>query len=545
MMTRGSVTLRRLWQASLGSLVLLSAGCFGVVEKPADLDCTAEVNFTLCDEGARLVTCIGGVLTVTVCEEDCVSGDGSATCSAAPVLTADGQGGSDDTSAPPVALDTSGPTEADDTSTEEPESDVVEGPLTGCELDNGGCDPMTACGEGPSGIVCGPCPVGYSVDAAGACADACAECEAPTPVCLQGGGCGACQANADCAPGRSCDQATYTCTGCNLFDQTGCGDNQVCTLVYTDGGQSYEGVCSDGNSPPGQPGEYCNPVQCRHGALCQQDIDSLYRCRSLCEPSAQALAPGACGVDEQCIPLMAEVGGALEEEPLGSCRLPCEPFSEAALCPEGYWCSPDIQSPAFNRPDVCVASVGTVGPNAACEPSFVEPETTTCAPDTLCFQGECRVLCDSDLAPCEEGGCNEFADGTGEFVVFSLCQMDCDYDAGTACPDPAQTCIPATVFDEGSEGGTCINTPSDPQWPYDEFETCSEVTGLCAPFSYCIDYAGFPGSTGFQCYELCRFSEGAKNTVNHPDCSRSTALCEDILGAGLGTTSFGVCGHDI
>jgi hypothetical protein len=527
MATLGSLALTRSGQGGLLALVVLCGGCFGAVEKPADLTCDAEADFTLCDEGERLVTCLGGVLTVTVCEGDCVSPDGDASCAGGPA-------GAGDASAEGAADDVV-----------EPADDVGAGPLAGCALDNGGCDPLTICAEGASGIACGPCPVGYAADSDGGCVDSCVECEAPTPVCLQGGGCGACETDADCAPGRSCDQGTHTCTGCNLFDQTGCADNQVCTLVYTDGGQSYEGVCSDGTSPAGLPGDYCNPVQCRHGAICQQDLDMLFRCRALCEPTALPLASGGCSVDEACLPLMAEIDGAYVEESLGSCRVPCEPFSEASSCPEGYWCSPDIQSPSFERPGVCVESVGTLAANASCAPSFVEPAATTCAPDTLCFQGECRVFCDSDLAPCQEGGCSDFADGTGEFVVFSLCQMDCDFDAGTACPDPGQTCIPATVFDEGSEGGTCINTPPDPQWPYAEFETCPSETGLCAPFSYCIDYDGFPGSTGFQCYELCRFSEGAKNTVNHPDCTRSTALCEDILGAGLGTTSFGVCGHDI
>ena len=500
-------------------------GCAGAPDKPADLACFADQSFVRCEEGNRLVVCQDGTLSVSVCDAGCSEDGVSPVCASGPA-------------------DAESPSREDGGAEEAPGDTNESGP-TGCALNNGGCDPLTQCAEGAKGVVCGPCPLGFSGDGQGGCTDACLSCEAPTPFCLEGGGCGACLGDGDCGPGRACDQGTNTCTGCDVFSQTGCADNQVCTLVYSADGESYEGVCSDGVSPSGAPGDYCNPMQCRHGAICQEDLDQLYRCRALCAPEAEPLAMGSCGVDETCIPLTKEVGGVVVEEGLGSCALACDAFSPDSPCPAEMWCVPDHLDPAFERPGTCLPSVGGLEEYAPCAPSFVDPLSTTCAENLLCFGGECRALCDSELAPCPVGGCMDFASADGSYVVLSFCEEACDYDGDVPCEDEGRVCVPATLIDDGAEGGACVNKPADPLWPYAELEPCSETTGLCAPFSYCIKYDGFPGSTGYQCYELCRFSEGPKNTVNHPDCSRKTALCEDILGQALGTTTVGVCGTDI
>ena len=521
----------------VASLMTLT-GCFSTAEKPAELECVGDVSFTRCEGGERLVACVEGELSVTFCEQGCASDSSDASCLSSGELQ-DASARTFDT-----GIDVSSTDENEDTGSPSPDSLLPTEP-SGCAVNNGGCDPLVVCAEGPDGVVCGPCPLGYSGDAQEGCVDLCEACDAPTPLCGEGGGCVACLGDDDCGPGRSCSQDTNTCTGCDVFGQTGCADNQVCTVVYAADGQSYEGVCSDGASPPGLPGEFCNPIQCRHGAICQQDVDQLYRCRALCAKEAAPLAMGSCPLGEACIPLTSEQGGVIVEEAMGSCAIPCEPFDPDMACPDGYWCTPDLLDPALERPGTCVASVGGVQADESCAPLFTDPVGTTCAEGMICLYGECKTFCDSDLAPCTKGGCMDFGSSDESYVAFSLCQVGCDYDGGIPCEDASEVCIPATYLDDGAEGGACINAPTDPNWPYDEFETCSQTTGLCAPFSYCIDWTGFPGSTGYQCYELCRFSEGAKNTTNHPDCTRKTALCEDILGPGLGTTTFGVCGNDI
>jgi hypothetical protein len=42
-----------------------------------------------------------------------------------------------------------------------PKSTAPEPPSDACAESNGGCDPLTICGNGPAGLECGECPAGY------------------------------------------------------------------------------------------------------------------------------------------------------------------------------------------------------------------------------------------------------------------------------------------------------------------------------------------------------------------------------------------------
>jgi hypothetical protein len=91
-----------------------------------------------------------------------------------------------------------------------------------CSTDHGGCDPLTTCSAGPDGIVCGPCPSGYSGDgdtgcvALGACAGVACE---HGGRCLSGDGEYACL----CPQGITGKHCELTFTQLSGADQVFCG----------------------------------------------------------------------------------------------------------------------------------------------------------------------------------------------------------------------------------------------------------------------------------------------------------------------------------
>jgi hypothetical protein len=113
--------------------------------------------------------------------------------------------------------------------------------------------------------------------------------------------------------------------------------------------------------------------------------------------------------------------------------------------------------------------------------------------------------------------------------TLGICRDRCDHDAGTACPDPSETCFPGEVVPTG------VDTCYDLKTPYLEigracpFNTPSREP--CAPMALCV------GSISQRCENVCRTSVGPIGMIGHADCVDPRKTCRQI-SPGL---AYGVC----
>ncbi len=128
------------------------------------------------------------------------------------------------------------------------------GAVRECATNNGGCDPLVTCTEGPTGPVCGECPSGYTGTGDTSCEDI-DECA------TNNGGCDAMTTCTNTSGSRQCGLCPYGYAG---NGDTSCGDIDECEIdnggcdplvacTNTEGGFTC-GACPEGTIGGGESG---------------------------------------------------------------------------------------------------------------------------------------------------------------------------------------------------------------------------------------------------------------------------------------------------
>ena len=136
--------------------------------------------------------------------------------------------------------------------------------IPGCEVDNGGCDPLTVCADTVEGPICGLCPQGFMGDGISGCFDI-NECQYENGGCDELAGCtniigsyfcGECPDGYEGDGYSGCSQIDV----CNV-DNGGCDPIVSCT---SKAGQPVCGSCPDDYSGDGYLG--CQPILSKHAS---------------------------------------------------------------------------------------------------------------------------------------------------------------------------------------------------------------------------------------------------------------------------------------
>jgi len=231
--------------------------------------------------------------------------------------------------------------------------------VSGCETDNGGCDPLTECQDlGAGASLCGPCPAqGY---VAGDGSSACVEidgCKVPVenpcypgvtctdlPPPSDGHTCGACPSGMEgdgtaCAEIDSCDAADYPCAVLPDYDITiGCTDLAApkngflcdnCPIGFKGDGisPSHGGVGCEPTSP-------CASSPCFPGTTCTDE--AAPRTGYVCGPCPDGFEGDARETCTDILECSAEPGPCWAEGDLSSECIETDGGYECGACPEGF-----------------------------------------------------------------------------------------------------------------------------------------------------------------------------------------------------------------
>ncbi|MCK6571290.1 hypothetical protein L6V77_09330 [Myxococcota bacterium] len=214
--------------------------------------------------------------------------------------------------------------------------------------------------------------------------------------------------------------------GCSLGAQTGCEENQFCTVVESaevDGKVVLLNACFDGENGTKLHGEGCTPDDatyfgdCTAGNLCTDVYggrDPI--CNGLCDAGDQS----ACGGPSGCL------FGFFQLEGLGLCFGECDPFGAADQCGDGKKCEPlfyyGLNGGQERILGLCQDAISETVVNTA-EDCTQDEETgaTDCGPGHHCVALEqnappvCLPICDN--APESEHTCPAgFTCMTGTFL---------------------------------------------------------------------------------------------------------------------------------
>lgn len=346
---------------------------------------------------------------------------------------------------------------------------------------------------------------------------------------------GACSTDSDCEPGNQwCTDGT--CVDC---DNSGL----ACFLVCPEGESLYE---RNG----------CHPCECKAVNQCAFDVD--------CGPG-MACVPGqdcigwclvgdpSCCYGNQCWFTCAVDGdckyGVCSD---GYCRsIPCTPYAADPTCGTGRWCLPDY---FVSGSGSCVGSAPVGLPEGAgCSSENWYGE---CVDGSVCVDSLCTRLCDPVAIDNAPGSCLQPENGRMECVAMAFSsEPDEKLAIGFCSPagciynhspggafEPVVACASA---DEVCQPGEIVGLTWDPCRPYanevyplDEFAGCPSGSEyeFCRPGGACFRAED---SEPLQCREFCSGDVApGLGFANHPDCTRTEAVCSPVFGAG---SLVGVC----
>ncbi|MDI1432542.1 outer membrane exchange protein TraA family protein [Polyangium sorediatum] len=319
---------------------------------------------------------------------------------------------------------------------------------------NNGCDAGYYCNEA---ALCAPC------DTDNLCGPSCVKCGADTPFCVNINGnvqCGACDTDADCKGGFTCNPDTKTCDECN--DSSDCPKGAAC----------IENKCEPCATSAECAGASCNC--CPDGANGQQ-----MKCAPL-EPNGNPSCV-ECTTDAEC-------GGGICNLSVGRCQGTLPENNTPTCCGDGC-----VNCTAL---EVIVVN-GTAQPRYPfCLPGPVGTACAECRHDMDCGEGafclsgtctpctrdkRCGLRCDS----C--GGDTPFCSGQNAAAAACVrCVDDAQCGAGSTCDTATHTCTVSTgcMLTCSSEtpycnGTACVACYADSHCPCGG--TCNLSSNTCTP----------------------------------------------------------------
>jgi len=343
------------------------------------------------------------------------------------------------------------------------------------------------------------------------------HCERACDPAASAGQPGSCSGSETCievAEGRG-----YCTTICDPFASTNqCVSGEWCypfhqsTHVYL----GVQGRCVRTGKHPA--GASCTLGECAEGLKCSGEPEPWLGGPTVCRPICHPHAANPCQPGQTCIPDRMQ-GVALD---VGTCHESCTLWQSdgcAAGCGSNEWCAPSYLDPGFGR---CQPAAGQ-GAGESCG------LTKACAAGTLCLcrfedsclsDGRCERLCALSPSGTDPVHClpNEVCAPepvVGGWSTFGTCRAGCDYDAGVACADPDETCVPGELLPHGKD--TCLDVPMS------GCSSTAPVGTACGPTALCL-----ASTLMIRCRSVCRTSLGAFGTINHPDCPDPDSTCVEI-----------------
>jgi hypothetical protein len=380
---------------------------------------------------------------------------------------------------------------------------------------------------------------------------------------------------------------------CEAFSSNNtCDPGQWCQPGTRKEGGRFPGSCTPGGGSKAPGAECVGTSECQDGSICLRVSQTRAECTQLCDATRiSGSGLGGCGEKQGCAPLSSEN----ERFDLGYCTESCG-FDEGEGCSQTTdACYPSEIASVFEiNFDVCINlpandfySNCTTGEFTFCNPTGLcmtepvtgydrnvcqklcrlsegalgsldhkdcggEPGESVCAgrfntavlPAGLCIPINCDPT-EADSGACEVGeACRGVSSDNSK---AGRCQQACNFDDPETSCGTGKQCYPGELL--GFLGGN-VNLTTDfcdnqrptaaTRWPLNPGEDCKgarmEAGDICGPFSICLQVD--QAASGVRCFELCRTSEGAFNSTNHPDCNSASQVCAAIF---QGVTSFGLC----
>lgn len=206
---------------------------------------------------------------------------------------------------------------------------------------------------------------------------------------------------------------------CDLLDQCGCPDTQVCDLDLGDLANGTT-ACRDVTSPGTETGACDVATDCAEGYIC---LGNPGQCRRFCDPDDDM-----CGSGAYCrIHVVYDAGGGDFQDVPGAvtCTKSCSPeLASGNGCPDGFGCDSFIansgQADEFYHTDCRSAPASGGGDGADCSAN----SSRDCAPGFTCVTfdpggnetHECKQICLVPDGACSAGSCTAYSAGTPPVV---------------------------------------------------------------------------------------------------------------------------------